>query len=103
MEHGEGWRKSDLTFNDCVRTCAHALVRYFLSHHNIEDHLNFQLSSRQVQMVSGRFLTLAARIRVQVSTCGICSGQRGNEAGSIRLIRSPLPILAPHSSSIFRC
>jgi hypothetical protein len=55
------------------------------------------------QAVSRRLPTAAARVRAQVRSCGICGGQSGTEAGFLRVLRFPLPILipstAPHSSS----
>jgi hypothetical protein len=44
------------------------------------------------------------RLELDPRLCGICGGQSGTCAGSLRVIRFPLPILvpptAPHSSSI---
>jgi hypothetical protein len=58
------------------------------------------------QAVSQRLPTLAARVRAQVRSCGICGGQSGTGAGVLRALRFPLPILIPptdqHSSSIIR-
>jgi hypothetical protein len=58
------------------------------------------------QAVSGRLPTAAARVRSQVRSCGICGGQSGTEAGFLRVLRFPLPILIPpttaHSSPIIR-
>jgi hypothetical protein len=55
------------------------------------------------QAVSHRLPTAAARVRAQFKLCGICGGQSGTEAGFLRVLRFPLPILippsAPHSSS----
>jgi hypothetical protein len=55
------------------------------------------------QVVSRRLPTAAARVRVQVRSCGICDGQSGTGAGFLRVLRFPLPIFippaAPHSSS----
>jgi hypothetical protein len=55
------------------------------------------------QAVSRRLPTAAGRVRVQVRSRGICSGQSGTGAGFLRVHRFPLPILipptAPHSSS----
>jgi hypothetical protein len=54
------------------------------------------------QAVSRRLPTEAARVRVQVRSCGICGGQSGTGACFLRLLRLPLPILipptTPHSS-----
>jgi hypothetical protein len=49
------------------------------------------------QAVSRRLPTPAARVR----SCGICGGQSGSGAGSLRVLRFPLPgipPIAPHSS-----
>jgi hypothetical protein len=58
------------------------------------------------QVVSRRLPTAAARIRAQVRSCGICGGRSGTEAGFLRELRFPLPILipptTPHSSSTMR-
>jgi hypothetical protein len=55
------------------------------------------------QALSRRFPTAAARVRTQVMSCGICGRQSGTGAGSLHVLRFPLPILipqtAPHSSS----
>jgi hypothetical protein len=55
------------------------------------------------QAVSRRLPTVAAPVRAQVRSCGICSGQSGAGAGFLRVFRFPLPVLipptAPHSSS----
>jgi hypothetical protein len=54
-----------------------------------------------VQAVSHRLSTVAARVRSQVRSSGICGGQSGSRAGFLRVLRFPLPILipsiAPHS------
>jgi hypothetical protein len=59
------------------------------------------------QAVSRRLPTAAARVRAQVSSCGICGGQNDTGAGSLPVLRLPVPILiptaVPHlSSSIIR-
>jgi hypothetical protein len=55
------------------------------------------------QVVSRRLPTAASRVRAQVRSCGICVGQSGIDAGFLRVLRFPLPILipptAPHPSS----
>jgi hypothetical protein len=54
-----------------------------------------------VQAVSRRLPTSVARVRAQFSSCEICCGQSGIEAGFLRVPRFPLPNLipptAPHS------
>jgi hypothetical protein len=50
---------------------------------------------------------VSCRVRAKVRSCGICDGQNGTEAGFLRVLRFPLPVLipptAPHkSSSIIR-
>jgi hypothetical protein len=57
------------------------------------------------QAISRQFPNAAARVRSQVRSCGICSGQRGTGAGFLRLLRFLLRILmppnAPHSSIVW--
>jgi hypothetical protein len=59
------------------------------------------------QAVSRRHPTVAARVRTQVRSRGICGGRSGAGVGFLRVLRFPLPILipptAPHLSSIIRC
>jgi hypothetical protein len=54
-------------------------------------------------VVSRRLPTATVRVRAQIRSCGIYSGQRGTGGGFLRVLRFPLPILipptAPHSSS----
>jgi hypothetical protein len=56
------------------------------------------------QPVSRWLPTPAARVRAQVRSCEIFGSQNGNEAGFLRVLRFPQPILIPlsdpHSSSI---
>jgi hypothetical protein len=57
--------------------------------------------------VSCQFPTVAAQLRAQVRSCGICGGQSGTVAGFLRVLRFPLPIVIPPitshtSSSIIR-
>jgi hypothetical protein len=47
------------------------------------------------QAVSRRLPTAAAWVRAPDRTCLICSGQTGTEAGFLRILRFPLPILIP--------
>jgi hypothetical protein len=55
------------------------------------------------QAVSRWLPTAAARVPSQIRSCGICGGQSGTGAGSLLVLRFPLPILIPptasHSSS----
>jgi hypothetical protein len=47
------------------------------------------------QAVSRWLPTAAARVRARVWSSGICGGQSGAEAGFLRVLRFPLPILIP--------
>jgi hypothetical protein len=55
------------------------------------------------QAVSRWLPTAAVRVRVRVWSCGICGGQSGAGAGSLRVLQFPLPTsippIAPQSSS----
>jgi hypothetical protein len=55
------------------------------------------------QAVSRRLRTVAARVRAQVKSCGIYSGQSGTGAGFLLVLRFTLPIsilpTSPYSSS----
>jgi hypothetical protein len=42
--------------------------------------------------------TAAAWVRVRAA-CGVCGGQSGTEAGFLRVLRFPLPIIPPISTS----
>jgi hypothetical protein len=63
---------------------------------------------RAIAQAVSRWLPIAAaRLRSQVKSRGICSGQSGAGVGFLRVLRFPQPILipptAPHLSSIVRC
>jgi hypothetical protein len=49
----------------------------------------------RAQAVSCRLPTVMARVRSQVSSCGICGDQCGTGAGFLRILRFPLPVLIP--------
>jgi hypothetical protein len=54
---------------------------------------------RATTQAASRWLpTAAARVRCQVRPYGIRGGQRGNEAGFLRVLRFPLQILSPLNS-----
>jgi hypothetical protein len=48
------------------------------------------------QAVSRWLPTAAVRVRVRAA-CGVCGGQSGTEAGFLRVLRFPLPIIPPIS------
>jgi hypothetical protein len=50
------------------------------------------------QAVSRRLSTAAARVRTRICSSGICAGQNGPGAGSLRVLRFPLPIFIPPNS-----
>jgi hypothetical protein len=60
------------------------------------------------QAVNRRLPNAEARVRDQVKSCEICGGQSDTGAGSLRMLRFPLPVLIPptaplsSSSSIVR-
>jgi hypothetical protein len=51
------------------------------------------------QAVIRRLPKVAARVRAQVRSCGICGGQSSTGADFLQVLRFPLPILIPYSSS----
>jgi hypothetical protein len=58
-----------------------------------EDAILYHEVGRTVaQVVSGRLPTGNARVRAQVKSCAICGGQSGTEAGSLPVLRFPLPL-----------
>jgi hypothetical protein len=53
-------------------------------------------SGRAIAQAVGRWLlTVAARVRARVSSCGICGEQSGTGAGFLRVLRFLLPIFIP--------
>jgi hypothetical protein len=59
-----------------------------------------QIGRAIVQAVSRRLPTVAARVRSQVRSRGICGGQSGTGASVLRVLWFPLPILIPRIPSI---
>jgi hypothetical protein len=57
--------------------------------------VSYLLGRAIAQAVSHWLPTAAAWVRSQVRSCGICGGQSGTEAGFLRVLRFPLPILTP--------
>jgi hypothetical protein len=55
--------------------------------------LNLRFGRAIAQAASRWLPTAAARVRSQVRSCGISGGQSGTEAGFLRVLRFPLPIL----------
>jgi hypothetical protein len=54
---------------------------------------------RAVAQAVSRWLPIAAaRVRLRAA-CGVCGGQSGIEAGFLRVLRFPLPIIPPISPS----
>jgi hypothetical protein len=54
------------------------------------------LKGRAIAQAVSRWLpTAAARVRSRVWSSGICGGQSGAGAGSLRVLRFPLPIFIP--------
>jgi hypothetical protein len=50
------------------------------------------------QAVSRRLPTAMARVRAQVTSCGIRGGQSGTGAGFLRVLWFPLPIIIPQNA-----
>jgi hypothetical protein len=48
---------------------------------------------------SRRLPTAAARVPARVKSCGICDGQSCTGAGSLRVLRYPLPLIHPTNCS----
>jgi hypothetical protein len=46
------------------------------------------------------FLSVAARVRAQVRSCGICGGQIGTGEGILLTLRFALPLISPIASRI---
>jgi hypothetical protein len=97
------WRN----INSAVGTISLNILTYKSSLINVVTQ-NYGCGRAVAQAVSRRLPTAAARVRAQVSSCGICGGRSGTGEGFLRVLRFPLPILipptAPHSSStIIRC
>jgi hypothetical protein len=55
------------------------------------------------QSVSHRLVTAEARVRSQVSPCGVCSGQSGNETGFYRVFRFPPVTIIPPLLHNYSC
>jgi hypothetical protein len=53
------------------------------------------------QVVSRRLPITAARLRAQIMSCGICDGMSGTEAGFLRVLRFPLPLIQSTNYSTF--
>jgi hypothetical protein len=54
-----------------------------------------QLGRAISQAVSRWLPTAVARVRTQVTSCGICGGQSGTGEDFFRVLRFPMPILIP--------
>jgi hypothetical protein len=61
---------------------------------------SFKGNSTVAQAVSRRFPTAAARFRTRVKSCGICGGHSGTGTGFLRVLRLPLPSIAPIASHL---
>jgi hypothetical protein len=94
--------RGTVTIRDAYSRCYVALAAYAcaVTSHNIEEVVQAMFSVEG----SLRLPTAAARVRVQVRSCGICGGESGAGTGFLRVLRLPLPILippnAPYSSVI---
>jgi hypothetical protein len=64
---------------------------FYLIHH--QNQTNYATGRETAQAVNRRFSTAAAQIQSQIRSCGICGGQSGAGAGSLRVLRISLPIL----------
>jgi hypothetical protein len=53
-------------------------------------------AGRTVAQAVSRWLPTRVRVR---AACGVCGGQSGTEAGFLRVLRFPLPIIPPMSPS----
>jgi hypothetical protein len=75
-----------------ARDCGNKQIKWDSQHL-----LRFPLGRAIAQVVSRRILTAAARVRAQVSSCGICGRQRGTGAGFHRELRvSPATLIIYH-------
>jgi hypothetical protein len=77
-------------------SCYRGIFPFVLSGRNLAPQFFREHWGRAIaQVVSRWFRTAAARVRSQVRSCGICGGQSGIEAGFLRVLQCPLPILIP--------
>jgi hypothetical protein len=67
--------------------------------YNIFCNLSTRKGRAIAQTVSRWLPTAAARVRARICSSGICGGQSGAVAGFLRVLRFPLPIIPPNSSS----
>jgi hypothetical protein len=56
---------------------------------------HYVLGCAIAQVVCCWLPTAVARVQAWVWSCGICGGQRGNEAGFLQVLRLPQPIFVP--------